>query len=351
VRLLHEEMLDFVAYVDSMTAARLNLVRSVHRRIQKTVVALWPSAHVHRYGSFSTGLAVLQSDLDLVVTSAPAYPALEKSPLAILGGVLRQQRWCRHVQNIDTAHMPVIKLECVDEEARSRPLQVDITFDFASSPSYDGGDTSKRHRFMAHKHRGLTATQLVRDAVLSLPSLKPLALLLKQYLYEQGLSDTYTGGLSSYCLVIMIISFLRAHVPSLPPSRAQTSNLGAMLLEFLTFFGQQFEYHKMGITLRNGGGYFYLGVPCPTLVIEDPFDPRNNIGKSVFAMYRIKGAFNHALQTLLQPRTTPYTSTRLSRIISGKSQASSSGSAATATRAATMAATAVAVPYHHQRVI
>jgi hypothetical protein len=42
------------------------------------------------------------------------------------------------------------------------------------------------------------------------------------------------------------------------------------------------------------------------LVIEDPFDSSVNIGKSVFAMHRVKAAFNYALSALLSPSPYPY---------------------------------------------
>lgn len=40
--------------------------------------------------------------------------------------------------------------------------------------------------------------------------LPPLTLVLKQFLVEKGLNDAYTGGLSSYGIVLMITSFLQA---------------------------------------------------------------------------------------------------------------------------------------------
>ena len=196
-----------------------------------------------------------------------------------------------------------------------------------------------------------------------LKPLRPLALVLKQFLFERNLSNPYTGGLSSYCLglcfsnfclfacfflfcfvlfcfvllfanyfpflsstVLMIASFLRVN-------EACTST-GALLVHFLTFFGRHFQFHKMGISISKRfifvisplfsslpspihfltlfyfilffRGYFYLSVPSPTLVIEDPFDSSVNIGKGVFAMYRIKAAFNYALSALLSPSPYPY---------------------------------------------
>lgn len=47
--------------------------------------------------------------------------------------------------------------------------------------------------------------------------MKPLALLIKYYLKQFGMNEPYTGGLGSYALIIMIISYLQ--VPSTPAAR------------------------------------------------------------------------------------------------------------------------------------
>jgi non-canonical poly(A) RNA polymerase PAPD5/7 len=49
------------------------------------------------------------------------------------------------------------------------------------------------------------------------PAVKPLALLIKYYLKQFGMNEPYTGGLGSYALIIMIISYLQ--VPSTPAAR------------------------------------------------------------------------------------------------------------------------------------
>jgi Poly(A) RNA polymerase, mitochondrial-like, central palm domain/Cid1 family poly A polymerase len=162
-------------------------------------------------------------------------------------------------------------------------------------------------------HRGQQAVELVRGYIDEYPAVRPLAIVLKQFLAERALNNTYTGGLSSYCLVLILVSFLKFNAQP-------GDNLGTLLLNFLTFFGTQFDFHKMGISLRpqlDGGGYFALAVPCPTLVIEDPFDVHNNIGKNVFAMYRIKAAFHFALSRLVAPYPPRFAPTLLSRIIHG----------------------------------
>lgn len=78
------------------------------------------------------------------------------------------------------------------------------------------------------EHTGIAARNLVARYVASLPALVPLALVLKTFLRERGLNNSYTGGLSSYCLVLMAISFLRMYYSTCPPSNitTETNNWG-----------------------------------------------------------------------------------------------------------------------------
>jgi DNA polymerase sigma len=65
---------------------------------------------------------------------------------------------------------------------------------------------------------------------------------------------------------------------------------GMLLLEFLELYGRNFDYQRMGISLNStpARSFFWLHGLARTLVIVDPFDSSNSIGRGVFAMWRIK---------------------------------------------------------------
>lgn len=56
-------------------------------------------------------------------------------------------------------------------------------------------------------HSGLIARDLIKRYNDELPELYPLAVVFKQLLRERDLNDAYTGGLSSYSIVLMIVHF------------------------------------------------------------------------------------------------------------------------------------------------
>jgi len=41
------------------------------------------------------------------------------------------------------------------------------------------------------------------------PALPFLVMVLKQFLYQRDMNDVYTGGLGSYSLILMIVSFFQ----------------------------------------------------------------------------------------------------------------------------------------------
>lgn len=57
-------------------------------------------------------------------------------------------------------------------------------------------------------HTGAASVELLRSYQQRFAELRPLALVLKQLLGHQNLNNTYVGGVSSYCLVLMIVAFL-----------------------------------------------------------------------------------------------------------------------------------------------
>lgn len=101
-----------------------------------------------------------------------------------LAKALEAQKWVHSLVLLDTAKIPVLKLVSADTR-----VPIDITFESSAT------------------HSGLIARDLIKRYADELPELYPLAVVFKQLLRERDLNDAYTGGLSSYSIVLMIIHF------------------------------------------------------------------------------------------------------------------------------------------------
>lgn len=214
---LHNEIVHFVSVAERMMAARRPYLLPIIRAVEDIVRVLWPQAQVRCFGSFVTGLSLPTSDLDLVVLRRQSHAFSGAASLRRLGGALRKKKWVAKLQTISSAQIPVIKCEALSHLAYSgvnlgrkqsslhnSKSIIDITFDSNWPPS----DMGPPHRAIGSRHTGLLAVPLIRFYIAQLPALQPLVLVLKQFLIDRRLHRPYAGGLSSYCLVWIVVAFL-----------------------------------------------------------------------------------------------------------------------------------------------
>jgi non-canonical poly(A) RNA polymerase PAPD5/7 len=145
----------------------------------------------------------LSSDIDLVVFGNFG----EKLPLTKLRDALIREGICdsRNIKVLDKAtvkfycffflfnliiilfyfKVPIIKVTETKTE-----LRIDISFNMQN---------------------GVKSADLIKDYLKEYPCLRYLALVLKQFLLQRDLNEVWTGGIGSYSLILMIVSFLQVN--------------------------------------------------------------------------------------------------------------------------------------------
>ncbi|XP_056110429.1 terminal nucleotidyltransferase 4A isoform X2 [Rhinichthys klamathensis goyatoka] len=268
---LHEEIMDFYNFM-SPRPEEATMRQEVVDRIESVIKELWPTADVQVFGSFSTGLFLPTSDIDLVV-----FGKWEKPPLQQLEQALRKHSVAEpySIKVLDKATVPIIKL--TDQETE---VKVDISFNVET---------------------GIKAASFIKEYVKKYTVLPYLIFVLKQFLLQRDLNEVFTGGISSYSLILMVISFLQLH-PRID-ARNPNMNLGILLIEFFELYGRHFNYLKTGIRIKNGGAYMAKedimkamsnGYRPSMLCIEDPLLPGNDVGRSSYGAMQVKEAFDYA---------------------------------------------------------
>ncbi|XP_055929315.1 terminal nucleotidyltransferase 4A-like [Argiope bruennichi] len=268
---LHEEIEDFYYYM-SPTRAEHQIRLEVVERITKIILSIWPKAKVEVYGSFRTGLYLPTSDIDLVVIEKKdiSFRVLEQ---ALLDNNIAKA--CS-IKVLDKASVPIVKLTDAKTD-----IKIDISFNM---------------------NNGVKSANLIKDFMHTYPVLPKLVLVLKQFLLQRDLNEVFMGGISSYSLILLTISFLQ-HLKHEPDK----NNLGKLLIMFFELYGRHFNYRSTGISIKNGGAYFIKddflssmtdGNRPSILCIEDPLLPGNDIGRSSYGALSVKTAFEYAYKVL-----------------------------------------------------
>lgn len=203
---LHEELLDFLAFIrltPEETVARKKWVAAVDEAAR----SIWPHCCVQLFGSSSTGLCLPTADVDLVMTGI-GNNVRDTTALKRLAERLLERNEVSKLEIIQSSKVPVMKLQ-----QRSTGLMGDV---------------------IVNRVDGLETSQFIRDQMDLFPALMPLVLFLKLYLSQRGLGETFGGGMGSFLLVIVVLSFLQRHPSARSLAIYEKTTLSMLLMVFFS---------------------------------------------------------------------------------------------------------------------
>ena len=141
-----------------------------------------------------------------------------------------------------------------------------------------------------NQENGLEAGRVVSGFLTEMPALRALILVAKAFLSQRSMNEVFSGGLGSYSIVCLAVSFLQMHPKIRRGEIDPTRNLGVLVMEFFELYGYYFNYHEVGISLRDGGTYFsklrrgWVDYKQSLLSIEDPADPSELLEPNVLEL-------------------------------------------------------------------
>ena len=269
---LHEELLDFAAFI-SPTSSEEKQRTALLSRFSSLIQSLFPSSSLAAFGSYATKLYLPMSDIDVVVFTPEMDFDTGETALEMIAEALRGEGWASYLEVISNARIPIVKF--TDKETG---LKVDVCRDQQS---------------------GLDAAKYVTSMSIKLPAFRPLILFLKYFLYTRKLNDTYTGGIGSYLLQLLLLSHLHCH-----PAQTHDVNLGLLLLSFFDQYGHQLNYAHVGLSLNPPSYYSKeakrrFNPQRPNLLsVENPLDVEHDVGVNSYCIIRVRRAFQFAFAQL-----------------------------------------------------
>ena len=365
------------------------LIRAAHAQAQD----LFPSAAAEVFGSFPTNAWVPGAsnvDVALALPDAVAStPRLKMEALEALAAALRRNAWAESVTVVHSALRPLIFVSThtahfhsghsgATAKAGSKPA--DGLASAAASPPLPPGPPPSSAAAGAspppelgtplevhisvkdRNHKGAATVKFLRQAEAEYPAFSSVLCVLKAWLAKKGLRGVYKGGIGSYSLALLALHALqrKAHddaeaaeaakaakaesdsdglaetdaVPSTPgkkdkdPTR-DAETLGASLLHFLEFYGQQVDLTKAAVVAHPlrptgkaakkaaaaasasespewgvvpvrvpGGGPPIAAVGAGGLTVSDPTQPGHNAGGGCFGIAGVQASFREQLAAI-----------------------------------------------------
>ncbi|XP_055341990.1 inactive non-canonical poly(A) RNA polymerase protein Trf4-2-like [Paramacrobiotus metropolitanus] len=254
----------------------------VVQRLRRFFTDNWSDIRVEAFGSSVTESGLPSSDVDVVVVVPTRY-----SNASDPAGCLRAFQSVMSNGNsyalvpvnlISSANVPVLKV---------RDQRTQLTLDISCMKE-------------GSVHRGLQNTEWIQSRIRQYPSVPRLVVVLKELLRRHQRTDINSGGISSYVLTLMVVGFVM--------KRQNTGdNLGDLLLRFLKYFGQDFNYRDHAIMMAQDGDVVNKSdlrrvldeEPSTLLCIQEPLDAGKDAAKtSERGVLAVKAIFSDAYNRL-----------------------------------------------------
>ncbi|KAI9660106.1 MAG: hypothetical protein M1821_001458 [Bathelium mastoideum] len=281
---LHLEVRDFYEYAmprDFEAEMRRDLVNRV-----STVMRQKFAAQVECFGSFAAGLYLPTADMDLVALSdqfVSGYPPRlghgKSNNIYLIAeridnaGIMQY----KSKEVVAKAKVPLVKF--IDSETG---LRVDVSFENPTGV-----------------HALSTFDSWKRDY----PAMPFLVYVIKQFLSMRGLNELYMGGMSSFTIVCLVVSFLHHHPIVQNGSMPQLDHLGNLLLSFFDFYGNHFDVRTQEVQLNPPGllpKRKDASGNIDRICVIDPNNFSNNISRGTRHTAVILRAFSEAYRTLMR---------------------------------------------------
>ena len=242
---------------------------------------------IHIYGSYSTGLELEESDIDISVDLIPknndniinnnindknnlnqkTIPELINELYEYLSNFPE----FKNLFPIVNTKIPILKMIIFQNNIETK---IDLTFNLKNTS---------------------TTINYYNTSFKRYPQIKPLTLLIKYLVKKNNLASVFEGGFSSHSIFIMVASIIRVLLKN-----KSSLNLGDLLNGFLHFYGKVFNYTNTTIDLMNKNNPYIINqelTKVPTFI--DPIT-KVNVSKSSFLHEELKQLFSDTYDKLVQ---------------------------------------------------
>ena len=285
--------------IESFLVIFRKIKKEIKNHFEKIIKKVYNNnSQLEIYGSSLYQLDIESSDLDLSILTKSE---LSLEALFIYISNNNDKNQYSDIKYIDTASIPVIKLKV--DYLKLKDDKISEYYNSLINNNYYNICINNNiyNEFNIIKIdislKSIIYNQIsfIQKGINDYPPIKSLIKIIKKLLIFKNMNNPYKGGMSSYCLFLIIYSYLKVN----QNINQENTKYGALLLGFLYHYINyiDFSYTIINPNLENP----FIISSFPIEVIPTIIDPvtMNNAGKIIFRIIDVINVFNEIYRDIL----------------------------------------------------
>ena len=323
-KILQKDLIDYQNYISHQVSKKKPIIENIIQKIQTVVNEIDSNYIVKIFGSYANGLCVTWSNLDIVLVNKTQYSlddfSLNNQNNMHENNDINNQNLLMNNDNVSFSYSESIQSTAPSINNNINEFFYHLCLNIPNQPwvkqhrtnenvygkilrittSEEYGKMTVDISVQNDKHYGIKCVELVKSYIKEYDVLKPMTIALKTILKNANLNNSYTGGLSSYGLILMIVSYIQNKRDSFY-NEDESNLIGNTFYGFLLHYGIKFDFNKYAIitykineinaALSDKETNLNIGQNAHELMIVDPLNNKNNVAKSNYQFMNLKMAF------------------------------------------------------------
>ena len=280
---LNEDIDKFNSDIESMLKILRKIKEIIRNHFELIIKEIYPNnSKLEMYGSSLYQLDIESSDLDLSIVITNSNISLDSLVQHLLND--KNKDLYLNINPIYTASIPIIKLEMnylnLNDDKINNLYESLITNNYYKSCIINNDYQNFKIIKVDISLKSINYNQIdfISKGINNFPQIKPLIKILKKLLIYKNMNNSYKGGMSSYCLFLIMYSYLKIEL-NLDDNNYDNASL---LLGFLYYYTNYIDFNYTIISPILDNPFIISTIPLQTIpTIIDPAT-MNNAGKIIF---------------------------------------------------------------------
>ena len=278
---LQKNLTDYTSFIKTKIKSKLPKVKTLINHIQTLLSSITSDYTVNIFGSYANGLSLPWSNIDVMLVPVEGKVFPKGNDIYLLNALNRliaDQHWLMNKAYTTHLLIPVIHITTT-EEFESMKMSITV--------------------YNNETHYGIESVKLIQSFLHAYGVLEPIIIALKTIIKNANLNNQYKGGISSYGLILMVVSFIQSQNENI--NMNEENVVGKTFYYLLMHYGINFDFNNYLIITYPIEDYslnddidmevmkYYEN--CHQLIIVDPLSKKNNVAKNTFQYVNLKMAF------------------------------------------------------------